>query len=300
MDHHDLAWDDLRYVRAVAEAGSVRGAAATRGVSHQTVARHIARLEASIGVQLFVKSPAGYLTTPAAEDLVRTAARVADLIGDSARRLAAQNSKPAGVVRLATIDWLAQPLSADFADFHLAYPEIQLELLGGTSVVSLAKREADIALRLVREPTGDLVGRKLAVSRAGIYASAAYLQRTPAKRPLGEHTWVAVGGPWASLRPGQWLTEHVPAERVAARCAVTHAIPHLIEAGVGVGLLPCFVGDAHPRLQRVRPDPIDALEVPVWLLTHPDVRRTTRVRALFEFLAVRLEAQRHRFEGRAR
>jgi DNA-binding transcriptional LysR family regulator len=297
MDHDDLAWDDLRYVRAVADAGSVRAGAATLGVSHQTVARHIARLERVLGLQLFVRSPAGHLPTPAAEDLVRTAVRVDELIGDSARRLARRDLEPAGLVRLTTVDWLLPPLAEGLATFCATYPAIRLELLGSTDVAKLARREADVALRLMREPSDELIGRRLAVSRAGIYASEGYLADHPETLPLDQHAWVAISGVWERLRPGLWLREHVPPEQVVARCSVAHAVPSLLEAGVGVGLLPCFEGDANPRLRRVRPDLVSALDVPIWLLTHSDVRRTARVRAIVDFLADWVASHRDRFAG---
>ncbi|MFK7986579.1 MAG: LysR family transcriptional regulator [Sandaracinaceae bacterium] len=294
----DLSWDDLRHVRAVAEAGSVRQGAATLGVSHQTVARHVARIERSLGVSLFIKSPAGYLLTPAAEEIVRTADAVEAMIGDTTRRVAGTDMRAAGTVRLTTIGWLIPSLCAGLAEFRRQYPSIVIELDAGSQIARLAQREADVAVRLARKPMGDLVGRKLAVSRAAIYAAHSYLEEMPRRAALEQHRWVGIDGAWAALRPGRWLAEHVPAERVVARSTVPSATRDLIRAGVGVGLLPCFVGDADPTLVRVRRAAIPELDVPVWLLTHPDLRRSARVRALMEFLHGHLTAQKARFSGR--
>lgn len=294
----ELTWDDLRFVRAVAETGAVRQAALVLGVSHQTVARRVARVERSLGVSLFIKSPAGYLLSPAAEELVQTAGAVEAMIGDTVRRVAGTQMRAAGKVRLTTIGWLLPSLCRGLAEFRRRYPEIVLEIDAGSQIARLAQREADVAVRLARKPMGDLVGRKLAVSRAAIYASRGYVEEVPKRAALESHRWIGFEGPWASLRPGRWLAEHIPRDRVVVRSRIPSATRDLIRAGVGVGLLPCFVGDADPELVRVRRSVLPELDVPVWLLTHPDLRRSARVGALMEFLQEHLGAQRSRFAGR--
>lgn len=296
MDH--LIWDDLRFVRAVAEAGSVRKAAARLRVSHQTVARHITKVEASLEAKLFLRSSAGYLLTPAAEELVRTAQAVDEMIGDAARRLTAQDLRPAGTVRIAMIDWLVGELCPDLADLMQTFPDLTLEIAGSTEIASFSKREADVALRMERKPAADLVGKRILTSNAAIYASTDYLKRVPKRRALEQHLWIGLDEPWASLRPGAWLRKHVPRERVVARSSTPGAMVGLLRAGAGVGLLPCFCGDREPSLQRIRAGTIDELAVPLWLLTHADLKRTARVRAVMDFLEQRLSGYRGVFEGR--
>ncbi len=298
MDH--LSWDDLRFVQAVGKAGSVRGGAALLKVSHQTVARHIAALEAALGTKLFLRSPAGYLLTPASEALLETAESVDELVNDTARRIVEADMRPAGTVRLTLVHWMIPGLCWELADFSRKYPDITLEIVGDLREASFTKREADVAVRLARAPMGDLVGRRVARSHAAIFASERYLRRVPKRRRLEQHLWIGFDEPWRSMRPGQWMQKNLPDAKVVARTGTTQVMVELIRAGVGIGLLPCFVGDRDPELQRVRAAPIDALGLPIWVLTHPDLKRLARVRVLMDFLCERIVAMRAFYEGRAK
>ncbi len=295
MDH--VNWDDFRYVQAVAEAGSVRRAAALLKVSHQTVARRIAALEESIKSSLFLRTPEGYLLTPAAEEIARAAVEVSDLIGNAARRVMARNLRPAGTVRVALVDLIVPLLAPDFATFRQEYPDITLELVEGTQQISFSKREADIAIRFADDLSGNLVGHRLASGRAAVYASPSYLERMPADTPLSDHVWIGWDAPWDQLPPAKWMSKNIPDAVIAARVNSPNAMIHLLRAGMGVAIQACLVGDIDPNLRRVCPDPIEDIIAPLWILTHPDLRRAARVRAFMDFMSARMREYRPLIEG---
>lgn len=295
-----LNWDDLRYVRAVADTGSARGAAANLRVSHQTVARRIAALEDRLGTKLFLRSADGYLMTPAAEEIAQAAVAVDDLIGNAARRVQAESLRPAGVVRVALVDLSMPRLAADFVAFRREYPDITVEIVESTQLISFSRREADVAIRFSGDPPGHLVGRRLATGRVALYASHEYLEQTPKRKPLDQHTWIGWDDPWDQLPPAKWMREHVPNAPIAARVNSPNAMMHLLRAGMGVAIQACLVGDPDPALSRVRAAPMEDIEVPLWILTHPDLRRSTRVRAFMDFMSERIQMHRPLIEGTER
>ncbi len=293
-----LNWDDLRFVRAVAEAGSVRKGASQLKVSHQTVARRIASLEAKLGTTLFLRTTEGYLLTPAAEEIVRAAEEVEDVIGNAARRAMAESLRPAGVVRVGILDSIMPFLAEPFAAFCETYPEIAIEVVEAGQLVDFSKRQADVALRSTDKPPNELVGRRLAAFRTAIYASPKYLKRAPRRRPLEDHVWIGWDAPRDRARPAQWMQQQVPKATIAARVSSFSSLIHLIREGVGVGILACAVGDQEPDLVRVRSNPIEEIDVSLWILTHPDLRRSARIRAFMDFVSERIVRHRPLLEGK--
>lgn len=295
MDH--FGWDDLRFARAVADAGTARRAGSLLRVSHQTVTRRIASLERQLGTKLFVRSAQGYRPTPAAEELVALTAEFEERLGDAARRARATAHAPRGAVRVALLEGLVPLLAPALAAFQRGYPEIVLELAGGDAVVSLARQEADVALRIAVNPPGDLVGRRLAAVGTAVYASREYLERTSAGIALGEHLWIGWSPPLDTHRPALWMRRHVPDAVIAARVSSFTMQLELVRAGIGVGILACYIADQQPDLVRVRDEPIDPGGLALWFLTHPDLRRSGRVRAFSDFICERLAADRALING---
>lgn len=283
MDEHGLAWDDLRLVLAVGDSGSLTGAAAALGVSHPTVFRRVNRIEARLGVRLFERARDGYGLTPAGEEVVALARHMAAGVTELERRLAGRDLRPSGTVRLTTTDTLMLgPLPPLIAALRRREPAVTIEIGTANAFLSLSKREADIALRPAVAPPAPLVGRKLGVIATAIYAPRASGPIDPAD--LAAHDWVLPDDSLSALPSALWAGERRLDRRAAFRANSLLALRAAAAEGLGLAILPCYVGDAEPRLARAG-DPVPELESELWLLTHPDLRRVARIRAVLDGLA---------------
>jgi DNA-binding transcriptional LysR family regulator len=284
-------WDDLQTFLAVCERSSISGAAQALGVNHSTVLRRIASLEQALGVRLFDRLPSGYALTGAGHELVDSLDGVAERIASSTRRLAGGDLQIRGTVRLTTTDTLLQSLLAPLlAEFSLAHPAVQLQVVTNNTMLNLTQREADVAVRGSNRPPENLVGRPAGAIQTALYASRAYLQRLGRQRDdPAAWRWVAPDEALAHLAQMQWLRTHVPDERIAMRLTSLASMVDAVAAGAGVGLLLCPLADGRKELKQLQP-PMDSLDTQIWVLTHPDLRHVARVKALTDFLYQRLSA----------
>ncbi|WP_290649962.1 LysR family transcriptional regulator [Aquisalimonas sp.] len=291
-----LAWDDLRVIGAIAGAGSLAGAGRRLGVSHATVFRRLAAIEERLGVELFERSRAGYKPTVAGEEAAAAAARIAEEVNDIERRVVGRDLRPWGTVCLTTTDTLLVGLlSPIFAAFRQAYPDIDLEVVASSRVADLARREADIAVRPESHPPELLVGR-----RVGVVAQAIY-QRIDGQG-AGERSSAAQSEQWIGphARMGYrlletWMQAHGHDSHCHFRVDTVLGMQAAVRDGIGRAILPCYIGDPDPRLTRLS-DPISELATDLWILIHPDLRNTRRIRAVADFTAESL-AQRPRLGG---
>ena len=295
-----LAWDDVRLVNVIAEAGSLPAAAAMAGLDHSTVFRRLRQVERTLGTVLFERHRSGYVPTVAGAEIVAVATRMEAEVTAMLRRVAGQAPSPAGEVRVATSDvLLTELLLPMFATFQEACPEVRLDLVCGNEAANLSRRDADVAIRASGAPPENLVGRKVAR-----IAWAAY---RPAGSEMGEVSeaelaglavrWVGFGDALAGLAAAGALRRWTAPDRTVARFDTIGGIAGAVAAGLGYGLLPCFVGDGRSGLVRLT-GPIEALATDLWLLTHDDLRQVPRVRALLDFLAERMGQVRNVIEGR--
>lgn len=292
------SWDDLRLVLAVARAGNLSAAARRLGVNHATVYRRLGALEAHLGARVFERLRAGYAPTAAGEDLLRTAARVEAEMDDLERRLAGRDHRLSGTVRVTAPDDVAEHLLiGPLARFRARYPDIVLELVLDNRMLSLTRREADVAVRPTAAPDETLVGRRVARLASAVYGAAAVAGRAPAgPADLAGRPWVAWeegAGPPAMAR---WMARHVPPDATVYRANSLLNLLAAIRAGIGLGVLPCFLGDGARDLGRVLP-PQEDLATGLWLLTHRDLQRTARVRAVLDALYRDLRARRGQLEA---
>jgi len=174
MDEQHLSWDDLRTVLAIAEAGSLSGAARRLDVSHATVFRRLGTIEERLGVQLFERGRAGYTPTTAGEDVAGAAKRIESEVVGVERRVAGRDLLPSGTLRVTTTDTLLNGLlSPILAGFRQTYPEIALEVAVSNVLLSLSRREADVAVRPTESPPENLVGRRVGRLAQAVYGAAA-------------------------------------------------------------------------------------------------------------------------------
>ncbi|MCI0753692.1 LysR family transcriptional regulator [Teichococcus vastitatis] len=298
---HSIAWDDVRLVHAVAGARSLPAAAARLGINHSTVFRRLRQLEAMLGVALFERHRSGYVPTAAGEAVVALAGRVDADINDVTRRLAGLAPVPEGEVRIATSDsLLAELLLPMLVRFRRAHPAIRLDVVTGNAALNLSRRDADIALRATPAPPDTLVGRRLARLGWALYgpAAAQAAEPPPLAQLLEEAQWLSLSDALGHLAAARFLRGRVAEARIAGRFDSVQALVLAVRAGLGIAHLPCFAGDASPDLRRLAP-PEPGLATELWLLTHPDLRHTPRIRVMLDHLADEIASLRGRIEGAA-
>lgn len=285
MKAQDSNWDDLKLFLAVARAGSLSGAARKLGVNHSTVYRRIAGFEDGLGARLFDRLPTGYALTAAGEEVLAAAERVEANIVALDRSVTGRDRAVAGRVRIAATDFLARwLLPRPLTEFRASYPGIEIELLVGNEALDLSRRETDVALRISNAPPEALVGRRMGELRFAVYASRTYLAAR-GDVELHAHDWIGFD---ASHRPlAEQFDKLVPGVEPGMRSNSVACVVDLVTAGSGLAILPCAVAADDPLLEQVAALP-GTFALDLWLLTHEDLRRTVRIRALMDFLADRL------------
>jgi molybdate transport repressor ModE-like protein len=296
-----LDWDDLRSFLAIAREGSLQGAARALGVNHSTVFRRLNALEATLGARLCERRPGGYALTPAGEDMRASAERVEDEVKGLERRLLGGDVRLSGSLRVTTTDTLALGLlGPHLRAFRRAYPGIELELVTSNAFFSLTRREADVAIRPSRQPGDAMVGRRLGEIAVAAYGARDYLAEhgaPAAPEDLARHALIAGDASLGHLPAMRWLARLAPERAMALRCNSWMSQLAAARAGLGLAALPCFLADPEPELIRVLP-PQPALASELWLVTHPELRRSARVRAFTDSLATTLSRERARLAGR--
>jgi DNA-binding transcriptional LysR family regulator len=291
-----LDWDDLRLVLAVFREGTLSGAGRKLDVTHSTVFRRLGTIEKKIGARLFERFRDGYAPTPAGETAAASAARLEDEVLTLERKLSGQDLRPSGTVRIATTDTLSAVLMRHLPAMRALHPEIQLEIAISNAMANLTRREAEIAIRPTPEPPEILVGRRVADIAHAIYGSSAYLSRRDDK-DLSAHDWIGLDDALASTVIARWMHDIVRAAHIACSVDALPALRDAALAGLGLALLPCYVGDLASGLCRFTPKALPEPRSALWLLTHDDLKRTARIRATLDFLAKAMASERALLEG---
>ncbi len=295
-----MEWDDLQYVLAVADMESLAGAAVSLGVNRTTVLRRINAFERQNGVRVFDRLASGYVLTPEGQELFAAARALEHTIMTLERKLAGQDQRAEGIVQLTTTDTLlASVLPSHLSAFRNAYPAIVLDISTSNTLLDLAKRDADVAIRPVVNPPETLIGRRLSAVAFAVYASHDYRRANDVSAPLHEHAWIAPGAILGGTSVARWMSDAVPKARRAVQLDSLLAMREMCAAGAGLSALPCYLGDSDPRLARVR-EPIKEMTTALWVLTHPDLMRTARVRLFTQFMARALAKERSLIEGRSK
>jgi DNA-binding transcriptional LysR family regulator len=294
-----LDWDDFRLVKIIAEANGLAGAAERLGVNHSTVFRRLGQMEESLAVKLFERHRTGYVLTPAGEEMAALAEQMEENVTSFTRKLAGQAVAPAGELRVTTNDTLlVHLLTPIFSRFLTACPEMRLDVVLANQALNLSKRDADVAIRATDSPPETLVGRRAATIAWAIYGRAAdfadpIVRDSPA---LYERPWVALGDNLSTLKAARYVRERVAPELISYRVNTVLGLAEAVEAGAGIGPLPCFIADAKPNLVRLSDINAD-FSAGLWLLTHPDLRQSARVRAFMDFMATEIGKQKRWIEG---
>ncbi|MCJ2060140.1 LysR family transcriptional regulator [Methylobacterium sp. J-048] len=288
-----LDWDEFRFVKAVAERGGLTAAAAQLGINHSTAFRRLGSIEARLDARLFERLRTGYVPTPAGLAMIEAAARIETDVAQFSRTIAGQEQAPSGELRVtAPVNVATGLLMPILATFCARYPQIRLDLILAEAALNLSRRDADVAIRASRNPSETLVGRRL----TGL-AWAVYGQADRVYGDLAAEDWVVPGSAVAGSLFTPFIEARVPAEQVRLRINTVTGLTAAVAAGIGIGPLPCFEGDAERGLRRLS-GPHPEIAADLWMLTHPDLRHAGRVRAFMDHLAEAILPLRARFEGR--
>jgi DNA-binding transcriptional LysR family regulator len=290
-------WALARSFVAVLDAGSLMGAARRLGMHQPTLSRHVAELETQLGVPLFERTGRGVTPTAMALAITEAARRMAEGADDLARAVSQARSATSGTVRISASDvaatWLMPELLAQLAE---AEPSIQVELVASNQLSNLLRREADIAVRMVRPVQASLVARKLGDMPIVAAAHERYLAHagTP-RRPndLLRHRLIGFDRDDSILRGFAATGTPLAREHFALRTDDQVAYGRLVAAGAGIGFVARYTLAHWPGVRSLLPM-LQIPPLPCWLAVHREIRGSRAVRSVYDFLAraipARLEA----------
>lgn len=289
-------WNDLKHLLAVARHGSTLAAGRALGVDQSTVQRRLVELERRIGQSLVQRQPTGYRLTEFGQEMLPFAEAVERSVQAFDRQLRTLGTETAGLIRLTCPEPIVNRImqSGLLDRFHALHPALLVQFVMSDKYIDLSQGDADVALRSGDTDDDDLVGRKIGDSVWAVYASRTYIERhgQPASvEDLAKHALVGFDDTMARHRIAQWLRKVAPDAPMAARSSSVLGLVYSVKAGVGIGPLPLALGDAESDLVRVI-EPVAEL-TRIWrLLTTPELRRTPRVSAFFDFIVREVETLR--------
>ncbi len=293
-----MEWNDIRLVLALCRAGSLSGAAGALGVNYSTVLRRLNAMESDLNVRLFDRGPSGLAATEAGEAVFRTAERMDEEANDLSRSLVGRDLGLEGPIRVTAPEGITLALLMPaLAQFGAAHPRVQLDLVVSSHALSLARREADVAIRVTKKPPESYFGRRVGAFRFALYASKRFWKRRE-HAALDDVPWLMTDDGIDFIGP--LVRRRVMSKRpdVALTSANASAVLDATRRGLGVTALPRFLGDRESRLVRILSD-IEPSNLSVWVLIHQDLRNTVRVRALVSHVYDALEQRRGELEGAA-
>ncbi|MFY3385806.1 LysR family transcriptional regulator [Paracidovorax sp. MALMAid1276] len=281
-------WSLVQSFLAALDQGSLLGAARVVGASQPTVGRHIAELESQLGVVLFERTGRGLLPTATALRLAESARAMEAGAHQLARSVSGAEAGVSGSVRITASQPVAcMLLPPVLARMRQALPEVQVELVASNEVTNLLRREADIALRMVRPDQASLVAKRIGAVALGAYAHRDYLRRrgTPRQPPdLLQHELVGNDRNEDILRGFAALGYPVERQHFAFRTDDLIAYWAAVRAGLGIGFVAQYLARTDPEVLPVLPQ-LALPQLPIWLTVHREIRTSRRIRAVYDFLA---------------
>ena len=280
-------WDEIKTAFQVARMGTVSGAADVLGVHHATVIRHIDALEGRLGVKLFQRHARGYTPTEAGQDLLRVAQATDEQFSQLAGRIKGRGSDVSGELVVTSLGSLGGQVAPVLVAFQKAHPDVIVRYLTGVRLFRLEYGEAHVAIRAgVAPDQPDNVVQKLMELPVAAYASKNYVEEFGVPQgpdDYGKHRFVGQDDLESRAPYQAWMRENVPDASVTFRCSDDRAAAVAVQSGAGIGFL----------TQAAARDMSDMVEIhapraewaaPLWLVTHVDLHRTSKVQALLTFL----------------
>ncbi|MFO0658445.1 MAG: LysR family transcriptional regulator [Polyangiaceae bacterium] len=282
-----FTWDDLKVFLAIHREGSLARASKALDIDATTAGRRLTALETDLDAKLFSRVGNTLSVTPTGARLLERALTIENEILACERETRGQSSKLEGKVSITSGEALAAwVLTPALPELFRSHPALTVELRPDNRALDLARREADIAIRLFRPREATLVASRAGAQPFGVFASDSYLaQHPPLKRQsdLALHDWVA----WEAWMRGtpqeKFRLAHAPRARVVLRTSSTIALVSACAAGLGLAVLPVFAAQHEPTLVRVLPR-VGPTARDVWIVTHEDSRSNAKIKAVLAWL----------------
>ena len=282
-------WTLVRSFLVALEHGSLLGAARVLKSSQPTIGRHIAELESQLGVVLFERTGRGLVPTAIALQLAESARGMETSALQLARTLTGAQAQTLGTVRITASQPVAvQLLPPLLARMRMVLPDIQVELVASNQVSNLLRREADIAVRMVRPDQETLVAKKIGNVGLGAYAHRSYLARRSSLRQpadLLQHDLIGSDTDTSILLGFKALGYAVGPQAFALRTDDLVVQWQAVRAGLGIGFVADYMARSEPDVLRVLPGLLPTPAIPMWLAVHREIRTNKRIRAVYDFLA---------------
>lgn len=284
-------WDDLKTVMHLVRGGSLANAADALGVSYTTVARRVKRAEDDLGIQLFDRLADGYQATEAGEVVARKAAAMETEEMDLLRNLVGAEQVVSGVLTITAPQLLCSThLIPVFKEFTEKYPEVELHIRSDSALLDLNRREADLAIRVSDAPGDSLKGRVLARQESIVFGSAEWVQKLQ-DDPKASVAWIVPERIPPAFR--KYLPE-MPDQKIALRTDDMVTMIEAARAGMGVAMMPAFLGRNAPDLFELKlKEPMVFPDI--WAVAHRDIWRSARVAAFREILVPHFKKNAHLF-----
>ncbi len=280
-------WDEVRTAFQVARLGTVSGAAEALGVHHATVIRHIDALEGQLGAKLFQRHARGYTATEAGQDLLRVAQATDEQFAQLMGRIKGQGEGVSGELVVTSLASITPMLVPVLNSFREAYPEVIVRFLTSDRLFRLEYGEAHVAIRGGSVPDQpDNVVQQFFRQRMGLYATKDYVDQNgipKSEEDLVQHRFIAYDNLESRAPFMQWLHARVPPECITFRSTDSWSMVTALRAGAGIGFMPTVEADKHPNLVEMFPSQ-DEWAAKLWLVTHMDLHRTTKVQAFLKHL----------------
>jgi DNA-binding transcriptional LysR family regulator len=281
---HNENWDDLRFVLAVGQAGSLNAAARDLGVNHATVLRRIRAFEDRCKRQIFFKSKTGYTLDPNISDILGVIQEMDDCAARLQRILVSEATELSGVVRLTSTDSLCQlVLPSIIRQLQDHHPGIQIELNATNQRLNMFLPEADLTIRPALSEPSDLRSRKAGRMQFEIFATRNFWEENEANS-FAETRWLGVSEPLSRSPVGIWMAEHVPANMIRFRADSFLVLRQTASTGSGACFLPKFVADQDDQL-ITNPRMDMKLQTNIWVAGHEDLERSPHIKTCARFLA---------------
>lgn len=286
--HSTDNWDDLRYVLAVAEHGTLSATARTLGVNHATVLRHVAAFETQHNIELFEKTSRGYAVRVDRHLILKAVQDVESSVAAVERAIHGMQAPLRGVVRVTSTDTFCQAVLPDIVTGYQAREgAIRIELVATSAYLDLSRLNADIAVRPTPELTSDLVGEVVAIQGFDVFA------------PINASSdrWLAPTGLLKRSVVAAWMSENVKTSKIAGAADSFLTLRELAASGIGQVILPSILGNSDRRLVR-RNGILPGLSVNIWVASHADLADVPRIRGVSRMLSEALSADADRLAGR--
>jgi molybdate transport repressor ModE-like protein len=288
----EVDWQDVRVFLALGRHGSLSAAARALSVNHATIARRIQSLEATLGEKLVERRPDGYVLTPAGTRALAAAGDMESAVQTLGR--GGGDGSPQGLVRVNASPALALGfLVARLAKLPLLHPGLDIDLATDLRSVSLERHETDIAIRVGRPVDGDFIARQLTTIAYGFYGTSAVCEHV---EDSAQPVFIGFDEVNADLPESTWMAREHPQARVAFRSNNHVAQAIAARSGVGLALVPHYIGRKEPDLRLCRLEPVPQPRE-VWLLTRRQDRRDLPVRTVVDYLMRIFADERALFEA---